>query len=110
MARAVSVATVREAFRNLGVPADLARSPLASGESVAERADSVRDALIDAVDRAFGETPGDELTQAALRRGYLERNASHEAVAEALHLSRAAYFRRLRRGCERVAAYLSARG
>jgi AAA ATPase-like protein len=107
---AVSVATVREAFRNFGVPADLARSPLARGESVVERSDSVRDTLIEAVDRAFGETPGDELTQTALRHGYLERNATQEAVAEALHLSRAAYFRRLRRGCERVAAYLSAHG
>ncbi|MBS1862621.1 MAG: AAA family ATPase [Actinobacteria bacterium] len=109
-ARAVSVATVREAFRNLGVPADLARSPLAHGEGVAERSDSARDALVEAVDRAFGETPGDALTQTVLRRGYLERHATHEAVAEALHLSRAAYFRRLRRGCERVAAYLSAPG
>jgi hypothetical protein len=105
---AVSVAMVREAFRNLGVPADLATSPLAVGESVAERSDSARGALAAAVDGAFGDTPGDELTQTVLRRGYLERNASHEAVAEALHLSRAAYFRRLRRGCERVAAYLSA--
>lgn len=107
-AGAVSVATVREAFRNFGLPADLAASPLASGKSVAERSNSVRDALIDAVDRAFGETPGDQLTQTALRRGYLERSATQEAVAADLHLSRAAYFRRLRRGCERVAAYLSA--
>jgi hypothetical protein len=107
---AVSVATVRDAFRNLGVPAELARSPLASGASLAERSDSARGALADAVDQAFSDTPGDELTQAVLRRGYLERSAGHEAVAEALHLSRAAYFRRLRRGCERVAAYLSAIG
>ena len=108
-ARAVSVATVRDAFRNLGVPAELARSPLASGASVAERSDAARGALAEAVDRAFGETPGDELTQTVLRRGYLERSVGHEAVAESLHLSRAAYFRRLRRGCERVAAYLSVR-
>lgn len=108
-ARAVSVATVREAFRAYGVPADLAKSPLASGEGVAARSASVREALAEAVDHAFGATPGDELTRTALRRGYLERSATHEAVAESLHLSRAAYFRRLRRGCERVAAYLSAR-
>jgi hypothetical protein len=109
-ARAVSVATVRDAFRNLGVPAELARSPLAVGGSVAERSEAARDALTGAVERAFGDSPGDELTQSVLRRGYLERSASHEAVAESLHLSRAAYFRRLRRGCERVAAYLSALG
>jgi hypothetical protein len=106
--RAVSVEEVRDAFRNLGVPAELARSPLAGGESVAERSESVRLALTDAVERAFDGGPGDELTQAVLRRGYLERDASHEAIAETLHLSRAAYFRRLRRGCERVAAYISA--
>jgi hypothetical protein len=108
--RTVSVATVREAFRHFGVPTELASSPLASGETVLDRSNSVRDTLIDAVDRAFGETPGDQLTQTALRRGYLERNATQEAVAADLHLSRAAYFRRLRRGCERVAAYLSAIG
>jgi hypothetical protein len=109
-ARSVSVATVREAFRSFGVPADLASSPLASGQSVAERSESVRAALTEAVEHAFGGSPGDELTQTALRRGYLERSATQDAVAESLHLSRAAYFRRLRRGCERVAAYLSVPG
>jgi hypothetical protein len=105
--RTVSVEVVREAFRNLGVPAELARSPLARGDGVNERSESVRRALTEAVDRAFTDAPGEELTQTVLRRGYLERNASHEAIAETLHLSRAAYFRRLRRGCERIAAYLT---
>jgi hypothetical protein len=105
--RTVSVEVVRDAFRNLGVPAELARSPLARGGGVDERSESVRRALADAVDRAFTDAPGEELTQSVLRRGYLERSASHEAVAETLHLSRAAYFRRLRRGCERIATYLT---
>jgi len=105
--RIVSVEVVREAFRNLAVPAELARSPLARGGSVGERSESVRRALSDAVDRAFTDAPGEELTRTVLRRGYLERSASHEAVAETLHLSRAAYFRRLRRGCERIATYLT---
>ena len=98
---------MREAFRNLGVPAELAGSPLARGDGVDERAESVRRALADAVDRAFGDAPGEALTQTVLRRGYLDASASHEAVAETLHLSRAAYFRRLRRGCERIATYLT---
>jgi hypothetical protein len=103
----VSVEVVREAFRNLGIPAELARSPLAHGGSVTERSKSVRRALADAVEAAFAEAPGDDLTQTVLRQGYLERSASHDAVAETLHLSRAAYFRRLRRGCERIATYLT---
>ena len=106
---AVSVEAAREAFRSLRQPAELARSPLARGDGVRERADSVRRALAAAVEDAFGEAPGEALTRVVLRRGYLERaSESHEAVAEALHLSRAAYFRRLRRGCEQVAKYLSA--
>ncbi len=104
----VSVEEVREALRNLHEPVKLARSPLAGGDSVRERAESVRKALAEAVEGAFGDAPGEALTKTVLRRGYLEREASHEAVAEALHMSRAAYFRRLRRGCERVARYLSA--
>jgi hypothetical protein len=106
--KAIPVETVRAAFRDLGDPAALGRSPLARGPGVRERSASVRSALTEAVAEAFGDRPGEALTQAVLRRGYLERQASHEAVAEALHLSRAAYFRRLRRGCERVAEYLSA--
>jgi hypothetical protein len=106
---AISVEAVREAFRNLGEPAELARSPLARGDGDQERADSVQRTLAEAVEAAFGEGPGEGLTRTVLRRGYLERaGSSHEAVAEALHLSRAAYFRRLRRGCEQVAKHLSA--
>jgi hypothetical protein len=107
-AAAVSVEEVRDAFRNLHEPVDLASSPLAKGDGVRERGESVRSVLADAVERAFGEAPGELLTKTVLSRGYLERATSHEAVAEALHMSRAAYFRRLRRGCERVARYLSA--
>lgn len=107
-AAGVSVEEVRDAFRNLHEPVNLASSPLAKGDGVRERGESVRSALADAVERAFGEAPGEMLTKTVLRHGYLERETSHEAVAEALHMSRAAYFRRLRRGCERVARYLSA--
>lgn len=106
-AAAVSVEAVSEAFRNLHDPAALARSPLASGEEVEERADSVRRALAAAVEEAFGAAPGEALTQTVLRQGYLEREASHDAVATRLGLSRAAYLRRLRRGCEQVAKQLS---
>jgi hypothetical protein len=103
----VDVEAVREAFRSLREPAQLARSPLARGSGAEERAGSVRRLLADAVEGAFGADPSEALTREVLRLGYLDRTAAHEAVAESLHLSRAAYFRRLRRGCERVADYLS---
>ncbi|MGD9734186.1 MAG: hypothetical protein AB7V58_01050 [Solirubrobacterales bacterium] len=103
----VSVEAVRAAFENLDDAAALSRSPLARGEQRQERADSVRRSLAAAVDAAFGAAPGEALTQTALRQGYLLRDGSHESVAAALQLSRAAYLRRLRRGCEQVARHLS---
>lgn len=103
----VSVEAVRTAFDNLHDPAELAKGPLARGEEMQERAESVRRTLVAAVDAAFGSAPGEVLTQRVLRRGYLQREGSHESVAIELQLSRAAYLRRLRRGCEQVAKYLS---
>jgi hypothetical protein len=108
-AAAVSVEAVHAAFRALDDPAALARSPLADGDGEAERAASVRQALAGAVDRAFGAAPGEALTQAVLRRGFLQRDGhDDDEVAAGLELSRAAYQRRLRRGCEQVAKYFSA--
>jgi hypothetical protein len=98
---------VREALRNFRVPHELARSPLARGNSVDARAESVRSVLRDAAERAFGDTENERLMQRVLVRGYLESASSHEAAADELHLSRAAYFRRLRMGTQRVAEYLA---
>jgi hypothetical protein len=98
---------VREALRNFRVPHELARSPLARGKSVDARAESVRSVLRDAAERAFGDTENERLMQRVLVRGYLESASSHEAAADELHLSRAAYFRRLRMGTQRVAEYLA---
>jgi len=100
---------VRDALRHLGSPVELARSPLASGEGVETRAGSVRALLSDAAERAFGDDPTDVLLRGVLVRGYLDPAASHELAADELHLSRTAYFRRLRQAVERVAEYLSAR-
>ncbi len=105
----VSVEAVREAFDDLEDTAALARSPLARGDDVQERAESVRRTLVAAVEGAFGEAPGEALTQAALRHGCLARDGhDDDENAAALGLSRAAYQRRLRRGCEQVAKHLSA--
>jgi hypothetical protein len=101
---------VREALRNFRVPHELARSPLAHGETVDERVESVRQLLRGAAARAFGDNENERLLQRVLVRGYLESSSSHEQAADDLNLSRAAYFRRLRAGAERVAEYLAYRG
>jgi hypothetical protein len=81
---------VREALRSLHVPGAVAPA--------------VRAQLEDAVARAFGETPDERLLREVLVRGYFDPGAGHEHTARELHLSRAAYFRRLRSASERVAA------
>jgi hypothetical protein len=103
----IEAEAVREALRNFRVPHELARSPLASGETPQERAESVRVQLREAADRAFGESENERLLQRVLIRGYIEPAVSHERAAIDLSLSRAAYFRRLRSAAERVAEYLA---
>jgi hypothetical protein len=98
---------VREALRNFRIPHELARSPLARGDGLEQRAESVRDLLRDAAERGFGDNENEKLLQRVLIRGYLEPAPSHEQAAIDLSLSRAAYFRRLRAGAERVAEYLA---
>jgi len=107
----VDADTVKDALRNLQRPLALAASPLATGTAPDERAASVRALLEQAADAAFGRSPDEQLLREVIRRGYLEASTSHEAVASAMHLSRAAYFRRLRQASGRVAAYvLASRG
>lgn len=106
---AVDLESVREALRNFQVPRELARSPLARGQTPAARAESVRALLSDASEHAFGATENEKLLRRVLIRGYLEPAPSHEQAAIDLSLSRAAYFRRLRAAAERVAEYLADR-
>jgi hypothetical protein len=106
-AKRLGVEEVREALRNFRVPHELARSPLASGVSAEERAESVRAVLRDAAERAFGDNENEKLLRRVLIRGYLEPAPSHEQAALDLSLSRAAYFRRLRTAAERVAEFLA---
>jgi len=104
---AALVDAVRDALRNFRVPRELARSPLASGSTVQERAESVRLMLREAVHEAFGQSETERLLRAVLLAGYIEPLRSHEAAATALCLSRAAYFRRLRTAVSRVAEHLA---
>ncbi len=98
---------VRAALRNYRLPHELGSSPLARGATSGERAESVRALLRDAAERAFGESENEKLLQKVLIRGYIDSESSHEQAAYELNLSRAAYFRRLRQGAQRVAEYLA---
>jgi hypothetical protein len=102
---------VREALRHYGSPALLAAGPLApAARSPAVRAARVRSRIDEAVRDAFGPSPGDDLLRRVLVRGYLDPAPTHEQAADELHLSRAAYFRRLRTAVARVAAQLGVLG
>ncbi len=103
----IDLPTVREALKNFRVPRDLARSPLAVGDSVAERAESVRQLIRQAAQEAFGDSENEKLLHSVLVAGYLEPMRSHEEAANKLLLSRAAYFRRLRTAVERLAEHLA---
>ncbi len=104
---AVDLPTVRDALKNFRVPRDLARSPLAVGDTVAERAESVRQLIRQAAQEAFGDNENEKLLYSVLVAGYLEPMRSHEEAANKLLLSRAAYFRRLRTAVERLAEHLA---
>jgi len=101
------VRAVRDALRNFQVPRELARSPLARGTTMQERAASLRHLLRQAADEAFGESYTEKLLRSVLLAGYIEPLRSHEAAATALCLSRAAYFRRLRTAVSRVAEHVA---
>ncbi|HEX8122425.1 MAG TPA: ATP-binding protein [Solirubrobacteraceae bacterium] len=106
---AVDADAVRDALRALDRPTELAASPLARGETPEERAASVRAALGEAVDAAFGDSVEERLLAGVVRRGYLDPVGSHEAAAHDLHLSRATYFRKLKTASDRVAEWVVSR-
>lgn len=99
--------TVREILKNFRVPRELARSPLARGATVQERAESVQRLVRQAADEAFGDSDGEKLLRSVLIAGYLDPLRSHEEAANKLCLSRAAYFRRLRTAVERLAEHMA---
>lgn len=106
----IELEVVRQALRDLGVPSRLAANELAIGDGCEERAESVRALLTDAAEHAFGETVDELLLRHVLTRGYLDPAPSHELAAKELNLSRAAYFRRLKRAVVRIAAHLGEAG
>ncbi|WP_406365181.1 hypothetical protein [Streptomyces sp. NBC_01546] len=101
-------ALVAWALGRLGDPAALSASPLLSCPQF-ESPDALRRWLRSAVlELADAENPADAEAGAILQAYYLGRDRTHHQVARRLHLSRATYFRRLRRGLALVAARLPA--
>jgi hypothetical protein len=108
-APSVTHESVKALARHLDRPLELAASPLATGATPDERAESVRALFREAVDGAFGESADEQLLRTIAERGCLTRSVGHEALADELNVSRATYFRRLRQASERLAEFVVAR-
>jgi hypothetical protein len=105
VATEITAETVKEALRNLDRPLELARSPLARGQTVIERAATVRDLLHSAAEQAFGDTPAERLLHDVIIERYFSEPTTHELTAERLHVSRSTYFRHLGAATERVSEF-----
>jgi len=66
------------------------------------RADAARRLVRERVDRAFGGSAADVVMHTAIVRGYLDPHGGHLAAQRELHLSRATFYRVLRRARGRL--------
>ncbi|MFD0314701.1 DUF1492 domain-containing protein [Streptomyces flavalbus] len=99
-----TAAHMTEALGNLHTPKGLTGSPLLAAAHT-PTAQALRAWLVEAVD-ALAASPAAADAEAGkiLRAYYVDRSGTHWQVANRLHLSRATYFRRLRRGVSALAA------
>jgi hypothetical protein len=109
VAPSVTHDSVKALARHLDRPLELAASPLASGSTPDERAESVRALFREAVQGAFGASADEQLLRTIAERGCLTRSVGHESLADELNVSRATYFRRLRQASERLADFIVAK-
>jgi hypothetical protein len=108
VAAAADAEAVRNALKGFQRPGELAANPLAHGSTPDERAASVRVGVIRAIEAAFGDSDDERLQRRILELGYIDPSVTHEGAADQLHLSRAAYFRRLRLAVDRVSEWMLA--
>jgi hypothetical protein len=95
--------TLVEAVRRFHDDDWLAGSRFAGSEgSAPARADAARRLVRAQVDAAFGSSPADELMHTAIVRGYLDPHGGHLVAQRELHLSRATFYRTLRRARGRL--------
>jgi DNA-directed RNA polymerase specialized sigma24 family protein len=102
---------VKEALEALPDRAALAQVKLTSlpylGREGGDRARELDELLRDAARELAGSSDfRDAQSGLLLVDYYVKRNGTHEQIAERLHLSRPAYYRRLQRGCELLAERL----
>ncbi|MGH2797679.1 MAG: ATP-binding protein [Thermoleophilaceae bacterium] len=102
---------VRDALRNLHRPEVFAANPLLHSRVVRDRAATASsvEALQEVVEEAVGTLrvdPRDEKLYRVLARTYLRPARTQERAAEALDLPFSTYKRHLKRGIERVTAWL----
>jgi hypothetical protein len=103
----VTVQLARETLRSFHQPLVLADSPLAVGADRSARAESVSTAVRDAIERAFGSSPDDQLLRSVIEIGYLNQTGGgHARAMRELHISRRTYFRRLSEATARIAQNL----
>jgi hypothetical protein len=107
----ISASTVKEALEALPDRVALAQVKLASlpylGREGGDRAREQDELLRDAARELAGSSDfRDAQSGLLLVDYYVKRNGTHEQIAERLHLSRPAYYRRLQRGCELLAERL----
>jgi hypothetical protein len=100
--------SVRDALRSFHDPIALAANPLGRGRGADQRAASVRQTLLDAVEGAFGDSTEERLQRAAIERGYLDPDGGHVVAMQELNFSRTTYFRRLATASDRVADFVLA--
>lgn len=102
-----SAEVVREALRAFADAERLARSPLAQGATVEQRAASARMLLERARATAFGTSDRQRQLAAIVDRAYFKRTDGHEGTAHGLGLPRQTYFRLLRQAVGAMADALA---
>ena len=102
----ITAEKVRDLLRSYHDPLALAGSPLARGGTTAERAESARRVVGQALDGAFGSSEDEQLQRTLLERGYLDDDGGHARAARDLHLSRTTYYRRLALAADRLARHV----
>lgn len=93
-----------DALRHVDRPDALATNPLAG---LYAPAGGLRDAVLRAVEAAFGAAPEDRLLRQVVGLADLDATVTHDQAMLRLSVSRATYFRHLRQARQRVAATLA---